>query len=242
MVPGVRVDLTNLRGTTRFSDLHEDLQKVVESIDTFIHSQIHLADECEQAMPKIGDYLAYIPRDVELDMRLLDAVERALENHADVIEEVKKGKNGDVADARAIFKAIHNLRVPQQFQHSSLWHVPAATSVDPSAAEADGAADLVGYIGKRADETAARLAVFAARTGEVESYLRGMEAETLQQAQRAQFARGRDGARSAEDQVRELAAVLKEFEGGILGIAGRVGALREEVVALELGGNGRRAR
>ena len=40
----------------------------------------------------------------------------------------------------------------------------------------------------------------------------------------------------------KLAAVLKEFEGGILGIAGRVGALREEVVALELGGNGRRAR
>lgn len=42
-VPGVRIDLTNLRGTTRFNDLHEDLQKEISKLDDIIQGQIKLA-------------------------------------------------------------------------------------------------------------------------------------------------------------------------------------------------------
>ena len=82
----------------------------------------------------------------------------------------------------------------------------------------------------------------------IESHLRGMEARTAQQTQAflLQQSRGTDGryvgngepgkngpeGRSAEDQVRELASVLREFEGGILGVAGKVGAAREGVQEL----------
>ena len=34
--PGVKIDLSNLRPTTRFSDLHDDLKKQIETIDSFI--------------------------------------------------------------------------------------------------------------------------------------------------------------------------------------------------------------
>lgn len=66
-----------------------------------------------------------------------------------------------------------------------------------------------------------------------------MEANTTQQVQRLQFSRGRDGgARSADDQVRELTAVFREFEKGILGVAGKVGGVRELVLEATLGGGG----
>ena len=71
---------------------------------------------------------------------------------------------------------------------------------------------------------------------EVEAYLKGIESSTVQQLQRVQFTKGRDGGgRSAEDQVRELTAVLREFEGGIVGVAGKVTEVREKVQERILG-------
>jgi len=35
-IPGVRIDISNLRPTTRFSDLHDELKNQIEAVDTFI--------------------------------------------------------------------------------------------------------------------------------------------------------------------------------------------------------------
>ena len=71
---------------------------------------------------------------------------------------------------------------------------------------------------------------------EVETYLRGVESNTMQQMQQVMFSRSPDGIeKSAEDQVRELAAVLRDFEAGIMGVAAKVGATREQVQEVMLG-------
>ena len=75
-----------------------------------------------------------------------------------------------------------------------------------------------------------QLAGLTKNIGEVEAYLASLEGHQSTQVQAARLSRGRDGGvKSADEQVRELAGVLREFEGGILGVAGKVGAAREGV-------------
>ena len=199
------------------------------------------SDECEQAMPRVASALEYIPGDVEFCSNKLDAFQQALENDASVIDNNKNLVRKDAADARLSFKAIQNLRMPQQFHHAGLWSAPSASqNVGPVLhdinGEEEGSADLVSYFSKQVDEMGKTLESFNKTIVEVESYLKGVEANTLQQVQRVQFTRSRDGGqRSTDDQIRELAAVLREFENGILGVAGKVGGVREQVQETMLG-------
>ena len=247
-IPGVRIDVSNLRPTTRFNDLYEGLQKEIEYLDSFIISQIDLHAECEGAMPRIADALQYIPNDVAFCETKLDATQRALETDAVAIDAVKSLVRADAEAARISFKAIHHLRMPAQFHHSSLWNTPGAsapTSLNADAKEeAAASADLVSYFSQRADDMGRKLDTFRKNIGEVEAYLSGLETSSMSQLQSARFSHSRDGgARSADEQVRELGAVLREFEGGILTVAGKVGAAREAVQQSMLTeGPGRRGR
>ena len=247
-IPGVRVDLTNLRPTTRFNDCHEDLQKIIEHVDGFILTQMHFAEECEQSMPKIKSAFLYMPDDVDFCTKKLDTMQQALETDAGAIDGNKRLLKNDAADARLSFKAIQNLRMPQHFHHASLWNAPMITQgVSPimqeGHSEEGGSSDLVSYFSKHAEDMSKTLDTFKRNIAEVESYLKGVESNTVQQVQRLQFTRGRDGGqRSADDQVRELAAVLREFESGILGVASKVGGVREQVQDVMLGGGAGRSR
>lgn len=243
-IPGVRVDLSGLRPTTRFNDLYEDVQKIVEGVDNFIFTQIHFSEECEQAMPRIESAFSYIPSDVEFCSRKLEVMQQSLENDATAIDSAKKLVKLDAADAKLSFKAIQNLRMPAQFHHASLWNTPAAPhnvglTLPDEDTEQGASTDLVSYFSKQADDMSKTLERYKRNIAEVEAYLKGVEASTVQQVQRAQFTRGKDGGeRSADDQVRELAAVLREFENGILGVAGKVGGTREQVQEAMLGEGG----
>ena len=242
----MRVDLSQLRPTTRFNDLYEDVQKIIEAVDNFVLKQMQFQEQCEQAMPKIESAFSYMPDDVQYCSRKLDTMQQALENDAEAIDHAKVLVKQDVKDARLSFKTIQNLRMPQQFHHSGLWNAPAATqTAGPSLSDEDETdeehgSNIVSYFSKRADDMSKTLQSYQKNISDVESYLKGVEGNTIQQLQRVQFTRGRDGGeRSADDQVRELAAVLREFENGILSVAGKVGAVREEVQTgmLEDGGS-----
>jgi len=144
------------------------------------------------------------------------------------------------------------LKMPLSFHHSGLWNVSAVSqALAPSFSDedADGSSntDLVSYFSKQAESMSKTLDDYKNRITEVEVYLKGIEASTMQQMHQMMFIRNRDGGeRSAEDRVRELAAVLREFENGILGVAGKVGGAREKVLEVMLGDygnpNGRTAR
>ncbi len=246
-VPGVRIDVANLRGTTRFGDLHEELQKEIEKIDDFIQSQIVLKEAADSFMPGLEQRLSYVPNDVEFVSKKLDTMHHALENDAEAVDHVRKIVKKDAADAKLSFRSIDNLKLPQLYHHSGLWNNNATVfrSNGPilpgEEAEQESSTDLVSYFNTQAEAMTKTLDTYKQNVREIESHLLGVEANTMQQIQQLMFTRGRDGSGSnREDQVRELVAVLREFESGILGVAGKVGGVRESVQELELRGqNGR---
>ncbi|KAA8571249.1 hypothetical protein EYC84_000580 [Monilinia fructicola] len=93
LVPGVRIDLSQMRGTTRFNDLHEDLQKQIEYYDKVIQSQIGMKNDCDAIMPQHGKLLEHVPNDVEFCRRKLLGMEEAMERDAADIDQNKALRN-----------------------------------------------------------------------------------------------------------------------------------------------------
>lgn len=239
-VPGVRISVNELRPTTRFNDLHEDLQKEIENIDNFILCQMGFQEECEKAMAGVGEAISPIPNDVIFCTKALETMQNALENDAEAIAHAKTLVKTDAANAKLSFKVIQNLKMPQQYQTPGLWNLPNASQVaTPTLSGEDlpgASSNLVSYFSKEADNMSRTLEGYKQNIAEVETYLQGIEANAFQQMQKVAFTQGRDGkGKSAEDQVRELAAVLREFENGILGVASKVGGVREKVQEVMLG-------
>lgn len=167
-------------------------------------------------------------------------------NDAQAIARVRETIKADSEDAKLSFAAIDNLRLLPQYHYAGSWKlggVPSSyttnginTSLDD---DESSPRDLVAYFSQRADSMSQTLRQYMQNLAQVESHLRGVEARTGQQIQQLVFSRARDGEpRAADDQIRELAAVLRDFEGGILGVAGKVGAAREGVQQLILGTGG----
>ncbi|KAL8664944.1 MAG: hypothetical protein Q9202_002653 [Teloschistes flavicans] len=236
-VPGVRVNLSELRPTTRFPDLHEQLQSLIENIDVFIQQQMKFQQECAALNPSIDKQCSEIPGDVEVCTKALDTMQQALENDAAAISQAKTLTKGDVANAKLSFTAVENMAVPQQYQATNVWALPMASRgagpsllADEERKDGEGGANLVSFFSAQADEISKSLDNYRKHIFEVEAYLKGIEGNTMQQMQQLSFTQGHDNqTKSAEDQVRELAAVFKEFENGIISVAGKVGGVRENV-------------
>lgn len=235
-----------LRPTTRFTDLHEQLQTIIENIDVFIQQQMKFQQECAALNPSIDEHCGQIPGDVEVCTRALDTMQHAMENDAAAISQVKKLTKGDVANAKLSFTAIENLAVPQQYQATNVWALPVASRDtglslldDEDGKEGSDSVSLISYFSSQADDMSKSLDGYRKSVAEVEAYLKGIEASTIQQMQQLSFAQDQDGRRnSADDQVRELVAVFKEFENGIINVAGKVGGVREQVLEAVLGDPG----
>ncbi|KAG8527640.1 uncharacterized protein KY384_007793 [Bacidia gigantensis] len=240
-VPGVRISVNELRPTTRFNDLHEELQKTIEYVDAFVLSKIRLQQDCESASDSLERMCQSLAPDVAYCSESLDTVQRALEYDAQSIASVKTVVHTDAADAKLSFKVINNLKLPQQFHHATLWNtvsVPQRTtpSFSDDASEERANRTLVDYFSTQAEELSKGITAYERNVTEVETYLNSVESNALQQIQQLALTRTHNGGeKSAEDQVRELAAVLRDFESGILSVATKVGNSRESAQDAMLG-------
>lgn len=191
-------------------------------------------------MKNVEEKSSAIPDDVEYCAKMLETLQIALENDAEAIAVAKTLMTTDSANAKLSFDVIRALKMPQQFHHFALWsgQNPSYAGEGPLIRENEGAPgkNLVSYFSQAADHMFQMLSKYKGNINEVETYLRGLEINLGQQVQQLTFVRGRDGgAKRPDDQIRELAAVLREFEIGLLGVAGKVGSAREKVQELTLG-------
>ena len=245
-MPGVRVTTSELRPTTRFTDLHEQLQTLIENIDGFIQQQMKFQQECAAMNHGLDQNCSQMPDDVDFCTRALHTMQHALENDAEAISQAKVLTKADVANAKLSFATIESMAVPQQYQATNLWALPSISrEVAPSSFEEDGVSgidgstSLVAFFSSQSDEMSKSLDNYKKNIMEVENYLKGVESNIVTQLQQLSLTRGQDGqGKSAEDQVRELAAVLKDFENGIINVAGKVGSVREKVQEAVLDGYG----
>ena len=176
-----------------------------------------------------------VPPDVELCAKQHGMLQNAQENDAESIASSKSLVKNDAAHAKLSFKAIQSLKLPQQFQQSSIWASTAIAQVSThqladTEAEEGGSHNIVEYFSKQTDTMSDTLNDCKRNLSEIEQYLKVTESNIIQQTRQTLAGNLKDDLNnSAEDQVRELAAVLRTFENGILGVAARVGAARETV-------------
>lgn len=228
----MRIDLSNLKGTTRFSDLQENLQKTVEDIDKFVLGQIHHQEELQSFMPAHGDMLENVPNDVKFVSRKYEGARNALESDAQAIEAARALVNQDADHARLSFRAIDNLKLPQQYHTPNLW-APRQTPAGTANTETDGQ-DLVGFFSKTADDMDDQLRKYQSNLAEIESHMHGVQDGLVDQLQKM-MATKNGSSSSSDDKIQELVAVLREFEQGILKVAADVGGAREGMMSLQLG-------
>ena len=238
VVPGVRIDVSNIRSTTRFNDLQEDLQKQIAEIDKAIQVWISQKNELDAFMPAHGDQLSSIPTDVAFVSRKAAGVEAALAADAMAVKQLRELVKVDANNAKLSFKAVDNLKLPTPYHQAGLWSTrgqQASATGGSADVDGEGSSDLVSFFSRTADEMAETMKKFERNLGEIETHLHGVQANVLEQLQRV-AATPKDGVQGGSDeQVVELAAVLRDFEETILKVAGAVGGAREGVTQLQLG-------
>ncbi|KAJ9249929.1 hypothetical protein DTO207G8_6409 [Paecilomyces variotii] len=223
VVPGVKVDVSNLLPTTKFESCADELKKQIETIDTFILNQIHMCNEVSDLLPTIANQGSTIPNDVEFVQGKLDTMQHALENDASDIDHVRKLVSRDAAEAQVAFRAIDTLKLPMQYQPatgSGWWSVsdqqlserqslrttlrnrkstlalPDDVEADPSTAESVNGVpvNLVDYFSQRSDEMSSVLDTYKRNIKEIEDHLYGVELTLQRQINEFVSSRSREGA------------------------------------------------
>jgi nucleoporin p58/p45 len=237
VVPGVRIDLSNIRSTTRFNDLQETLQQEIAMIDEAIQKCIQDRDAVDAFLPKHAEQLSAIPSDVSFVSRKSEGAHNALSSDVVAINQLRELVKTDADNARLSFKAIDNLKLPVQYHQAGLWSTrggQAASAAAGSAEEAQSNTDLISFFSKTADEMDEMMRKFEKNLGEIEVHLHGVQSNMLEQLQRAAAQSKVATQGGADERIVELATVLRDFEESILKVAGAVGGVKEGVTGLQL--------
>ncbi|KAH7130303.1 hypothetical protein B0J11DRAFT_504097 [Dendryphion nanum] len=228
-----------IKGTTRFGELHPDIQAEIQKLDDEFQFHMSNANMCRETMNNQGQMIDLVAPDVAMIQEFLSTVETGLENDSASIAQLKELVKKDAEDAAMNFRAIENHKLPPQYHYGNRTRLNAssantapATSLDQSD-DPSKPVDLVGYFSRRTNDMATTLDVYQRQIREIEAHLRTMEAGTVEKAQ--QLTGSRNGAR---DQRRELVEAMKAIEGAILDAAKKVGQTRDLVVQQTLGGVG----
>jgi nucleoporin p58/p45 len=230
--------LDSIRGTTRFNDLHPELQTLIQQFDQGIQRKINYCNQIRETLPSSEKDIATIAPDVAYIETFLSTVETGLDNDSTNIAHLKDVVKKDAADATLSFRAIENQRLPAQFHYRNSANLTASSAKVPTASALDDddstkPVDLMNYFDRRTDDLGRTLHVYQHQIREIEAHLRTMEAGTVEKAQQL------TGSRSApRDQRRELVEALKAIEIAILDSAKKVGQVRDEVTKQTLGNVG----
>lgn len=185
------------------------------------------SEQIDAMLPAHGRDVEQLPLGLEFLDGKVEAVEGGVDSAGEMVRGLKDEVQGDAEDCRRLFRSVENLKLPGQFQYSVGW--PARTEGNESE---DGSMDLTGFFGRQADEMKDTLGTYKKSLAEIEAHIRNVEMGVAQMGGQMAFRRGK----GKEEQVRELVAVLREFEAGIMGMAARVGEAREGVQEVILKG------
>lgn len=263
MIPGVKVDISNLLPTTKFESCIDEIRNHVEMIDNYILNQIKVCNEVSDMLPTLEEQGSTIPNDVEFVEGKLETIQHALENDASDIDQLRGLVTRNAAEAQVTFRAIDTLKLPLQYQSTgggSWWSVqdqkvsdrrslrstrkntlalPDDVEVDPATATSVNGVpvNLVDYFSQRSDEMSTVVDRYKGHLKEIEDHLHGVELTLNRQVNEFVSSRSRDGAGvgAPRSTVSDLAAVLGDVEAGIMGVASRLGGVSEQVQEVSLG-------
>ena len=234
----MRIDLSNIKSTTRFNDLEESLQKEITAIDEAIQKCIKDKDAVDAFLPSHGEQLEAIPTDVSFVSRKSEGAHNALSGDILAVDQLRELVKQDADHARLSFRAIDNLKLPTQYHQAGLWSNKGPQvgggGGGGGAADAQTSTDLISLFSRTADDMDDMMKKFERNLGEIEVHLHGVQGSMLEQMQRAAAQSKNASQGGVDDRVVELAAVLRDFEESILKVAGVVGGVKEGVTGLQL--------
>lgn len=188
--------------------------------------------ELDAFMPGHGQMLSNIPNDVKFVQMKYDGVQNALRSDADAIESVQMLLDQDAANGSLSFRAIDNLKLPQQYHTSGLWSSRSQAGGSANA-ESDGQ-DIVNFFSKTTDDMDDQLKRYERNLTDIELHMHGIQGNLIEHLQRM-MATKNGGPSPSDEKLAELGAVLRDFEQSILEVAQHVGGAREGMTRLQLG-------
>lgn len=224
-VPAVRVDPSSIRITTRYNDIHESIQKEIETQDDMILSVIKQANECAAILPAHGDQLDLIPDNVEFLQRKIIGVRTNNDGDVQMVNKIRAEVDVDSQNAKLGFDAIDQLRLPQQY-HQGMWNATKQNN-QSTAKPGEPAGDLVNLFNQTAEEMSESFKNNMERLSEIEQFLRNLEISMMRAGASAGSNQG--------DEVQLVGEALKDFGSGVFQVANQVGAARENVQKLQRG-------
>lgn len=236
VVPGVRIDMSQIRSTTRFNDLQEDVQNTIARIDEHIQACIAQKEEVDAFIPAHEAQLNSIPDDVRFVSRKHAAVDSALGADLHAIKAMRDQVRSDADEAKLSFGAVENIKLPAQYHQTPSFGASTRQNAGSSASGEGAAAaeDLVSYFSRATDEMDEHVKRLQKTVREIDSHLGGVEQNISEQASRLQASSGALGGGSQDDRYMELYHVLRDFEEGIVQVATVVGGAREGVTELQM--------
>ncbi|KAJ5965115.1 uncharacterized protein N7479_004991 [Penicillium vulpinum] len=258
VIPGVKVDVSNLLPTTKFESCADEIRNQIEAIDKHILNQMKMCHEVGDLLPTIEQQGATIPNDVEFVQGKLETIQHALENDASDIDALRSLVTRDAAEAQVAFRAIDTLKLPLQYQSTGggWWSVQDQqipersmrssrknTLALPDGVEGDASTDvngipvnLVDYFSHRSKEMKEALTRYTGNLKEIEDHLHGVEATLNRQISDFVSSKSREAAAATPRSTNaELADVFADVEVGIMGVATRLSNVSEQVQDLSIG-------
>ncbi|KAL2761019.1 hypothetical protein ACRALDRAFT_2024887 [Sodiomyces alcalophilus JCM 7366] len=139
-VPGVRIDLANVKGTTKFNDLTPELQKEIEACDNMIQTFVSQAEQIKSFREGHKAELDQLTHDVEWLERKFNGVKTTLEEDVQMTAQLKDLVKSDAQIAKAAFSGAEQLKLPAQYHTTWL----TASKPPPRKAKGSGAAGAAG--------------------------------------------------------------------------------------------------
>lgn len=226
-VPAVRIDPSNIKGTTRYNDLNEQIQKEIENQDKMMLDVMKASSDCAAMLPVHGAELEVVPDQFEFLQRKMIGVQANIDSDIQMCALLNKQVHVDAENAKLSFEAIHSLKLPQQFQQG-MWN--AAKQTSPSTRKpGEPAGDIVNLFDQTADEMSQTYKNQMEKLTEIENHLYSLERSLV----RAGANMG--GGSQEENDVQLVGEALRDFENGMIQVANQVAKAREDVRKIENG-------
>lgn len=226
--PGVRVDLTQVKGSTKFDDLTKEGQDLISGIEATIDKVGKWKDEIAGYTPVHEQDIRQLAVDVAYLQNKYELVRRAvLEGDVASVQELRTLSNKNIDDAQTVGRAVENLKLPAHYHLPGLF---TSTGAGTSFGADPGETDLIGFFNRQCAQLQERDARLRSHLAEIQQHMPNVEGGLYQKLTALQGQMGGSSGAAFE----EMRATLVDMRNAILGQAVEVGKTREALTKLQV--------
>ncbi|KAK6531080.1 hypothetical protein TWF281_007905 [Arthrobotrys megalospora] len=206
----VEMNFSNMRGTTRYEELHADVRSLLDFLDDYVQKAIGISQELSARSVTHKDTMESVDDDVEHVSRKLGFTTTFLNNDGHSIGQLHNASTQLINTAALSTRTIDILRLPisQRSHYLSTHHT------------SNPEYSLIPYFEEKTGELEGKATNFLAAVGEVEKTLEAVERDVGQVNM------------SAESKVREVVKAERVVFSGMLAVASKVATVNEDLKTL----------